>query len=189
MKKSGKSIAKILKSTVAFEGPLFRVTTEQVREPGGYTVRRDVIRHPGSVVVMALRNGTRGGPEILLERQYRHAAKSYLWELPAGKVDPGEGELAAAKRELLEETGYAARQWEPILNFFVSPGFLDEQMRVFLARGLKAGKAQPEEDELIECRFVSLRAALRMIEKEQIRDAKTIAPLYWLALHERSASA
>lgn len=184
MNKSGKSIAKILKSTVAFEGPLFRVITEQVREPGGYIVRRDVIRHPGSVVVMALRDGARG-PEVLLERQYRHAAKGYLWELPAGKVDHGEADLAAAKRELMEETGYAAKRWKPILNFFVSPGFLDEQMLVFLARGLKAGKAQPEEDELIECRFVSLRAALRMIEKKQIRDAKTIAPLYWLALRER----
>jgi ADP-ribose pyrophosphatase len=188
MKKSGKSIAKILKSKVAFEGPLFRVVIEQVREPGGYTVRRDVIRHPGSVVVMALRNGARG-PEVLLERQYRHAANGYLWELPAGKVDRGEGDLAAAKRELLEETGYAAKQWKPILDFFVSPGFLDEQMRVFLARGLRAGTAQPEEDELIECRFVALSTALRMIEKKQIRDAKTIAPLYWLALRERRASA
>ena len=184
MKKSAKSLAKILRSKVAFEGPLFRVVTEKVREPGGYTVRRDVIRHPGSVVVMAVREGARE-TEVLLERQYRHAAGGYLWELPAGKVDRGESDLTAAKRELLEETGYAAKQWKAILNFFVSPGFLDEQMRVFLARGLKAGKAQPEEDELIECRFVSLRAVLGMIEKKQIRDAKTIAPLFWLALRQR----
>lgn len=188
MKKSGKSTAKILESKIAFEGPLFSVVTERVREPGGYTVRRDVIRHPGSVVVLAVREGARGA-EVLLERQYRHAARGYLWELPAGKVDQGESDLAAAKRELLEETGYAAKQWKPILTFFVSPGFLDEQMRVFLARGLKAGNAQPEEDELIECKFVSLRAALGMIEKKQIRDAKTIAPLYWLALRQCALSA
>lgn len=188
MKKSAKSIAKILKSTVAFDGPLFRVTTEQVREPGGFTVRRDVVRHPGSVVVLALRDRT-NEPEVLLERQYRHAASGYLWELPAGKVDRGESELAAAKRELLEETGFAAKQWKPILNFYVSPGFLDERMCVFLARGLQAGEAQPEEDELIESRFFSLRSAQRMIDKGEIRDAKTIAPLFWLALRKRRTSA
>jgi len=172
----------VLKRKVAFRGPLFYVTVEQVREPAGYTARRDVVRHPGSIVVLAVREN-RGGFEVLLERQYRHATGGYMWELPAGKVDRGERELAAAKRELLEETGYTGRSWRPILNFFVSPGFLDERMRVFLARSITAGKAQPEADEAIECKWFSLRAALAMIEREEIQDAKTIAPLFWLELH------
>jgi ADP-ribose pyrophosphatase len=184
MKKAAKSTAKILSSHEAFRGPLFRVTIDQVREPGGYTARRDVVRHPGSVVILAVRN-TKGGAEILLERQYRHAAGGFLWELPAGKVDFGESELAAAKRELLEETGFRAKSWKAILNFYVSPGFLDERMRVFLARGLKAGEAQPEADERIESRFFSVGEALRMTEQQEIGDAKTIASLFWLALHER----
>lgn len=179
------SRARVLKRKVAFHGPLFQVTVEQVREPAGYTARRDVVRHPGSIVVLAVRENRRG-LEVLLEQQYRHATGGYMWELPAGKVDRGERELAAAKRELLEETGYTAKMWRPILNFFVSPGFLDERMRVFMARGITAGKAQPEYDEAIECKWFSLGTALRMIEREQIRDAKTIAPLFWLDLHRNS---
>jgi ADP-ribose pyrophosphatase len=173
--------ARVLKSKVVYRGPLFHVTSEQVREPAGYVARRDVVRHPGSVVVLALRDGRRG-PEILLERQYRHATGGYLWELPAGKVDRGESELAAARRELLEETGYTAKSWKPILNFYVSPGFLDERMRIYLARGIREGKAQPEDDEAIEIKFFSLAAAIKMIRNQKIRDAKTIAPVLWLEL-------
>jgi ADP-ribose pyrophosphatase len=176
--------AKVLSSKVGFKSPLFTVVTEQVREPGGYTARRDIVHHPGSVVIMAL-DESRSVPRVLLERQYRHAARGFLWELPAGKIDPRERPLTAAKRELLEETGYTARRWRQILKFFVSPGFLDETMAVFLARGIKPGKAQPEADELIESRFFPLPAALRMIERGTIRDAKTIAPLLWLALYAK----
>lgn len=173
---------RILSSGPGFKGPLFTVVTQQVREPGGYVARRDIVQHPGSVVIMALEE-TKTGPRILLEHQYRHAARGFLWELPAGKIDKGERPLHAAKRELLEETGYAARRWREILHFYVSPGFLDETMTVFLAGGLKPGKAHPEYDELIEVRFFSLRQALKMIEGGAVRDAKTISSILWLALH------
>jgi ADP-ribose pyrophosphatase len=116
----------------------------------------------------------------LLERQYRHAAKDYLWELPAGRIDPGEKALPAAKRELLEETGYTAENWGLILNFYASPGFVAETMSVFLATGLRAGKAQPEADEVIVKRMVALPAAVRMVLNRTIRDAKTIASILWL---------
>ena len=173
--------ARVLKSKLAFRGPLFKVVTEKVVEPGGCVVRRDVVRHPGSVVILAV-EGRGETMQILLERQYRHSAGRFLWELPAGKVDAGESEPAAARRELLEETGCTARRWRPILNFYVSPGFLDERMRVFLATGLRRGKAQPEPDERIEVRFVKLERALAMARGGKIRDAKTLAGLFWLAL-------
>jgi ADP-ribose pyrophosphatase len=151
-----------------------------VREPGGTLVRRDIVRHPGSVVVLAIDNSRRE-PRLLLERQYRHAAGTYLWELPAGHKDPDENELAAAKRELREETGFTAAKWRRILRFYVSPGFLDERMTLFLATGLHPGKAQPEADEKIALRFFPFRVALRMVMSGRIQDAKTIAGILWLS--------
>src|SRR6476659_5480618 len=103
--------ARVLSSRVVYRGPVFWVTTDHVREPGGIRARRDVVRHSGSVVILAVDDG-RSQPHILLERQYRHAAQNYLWELPAGRIDKGENPLAAAKRELLEETGYTAARWK-----------------------------------------------------------------------------
>jgi len=108
-----------------------------------------------------------------------------MLELPAGRIDDGERELAAAKRELLEETGYSARRWKRMLHFYVSPGFLDEAMTIYLAQDLKAGIAQPEEDEKIQIRFVPLSQAVRMVGSGQIRDAKTIAGLLWFAQNGR----
>ena len=111
-----------------------------------------------------------------------------MWELPAGSIDDGEGELAAAKRELLEETGYSARLWKKILHFYVSPGVLNETMSIYLARGLKAGTAQPEADERIAMRFVTLSEAVKMVHRGTIRDAKTISGIFWLALTQRKNS-
>jgi ADP-ribose pyrophosphatase len=141
--------------------------------------RRDIIRHNGSVVVLAV-DDSRSTPRVLLERQYRHAANGYLWELPAGRIDPGEKPLPAAQRELLEETGYTADNWRRILNFYASPGFVAETMSVYMATGLRVGKAQPEDDERILTRMVSLPAAVRMVLNGTIRDAKTISSVLWL---------
>ena len=103
-----------------------------------------------------------------------------MWELPAGSLEPGENKLAAAKRELQEETGYTAASWQRALFFYVSPGFLNESMEVYLARRLKKGKAQPEEDERIVTRFFPLSQAVRMAMTGKVRDAKTLASLLWL---------
>ena len=170
---------RLISSKTVYRGPVFTVTTDHVEEPGGVRARRDVIQHSGSVVVLAV-DDSGLTPRVLLERQYRHAAKDFLWELPAGRIDPGEQELQAARRELLEETGYTAAKWRRILKFYASPGFVAETMAVFLATGLRAGEAQPEDDEVIYKRLVPLPAAVRMAIGGAIKDAKTIASVLWL---------
>ncbi len=171
---------KVLSSKVVYQGKVFNVTSDKVQEPNGITAQRDVVRHSGSVVVLAV-DETGDEPRVLLERQYRYAARAYLWELPAGRIDPGEKPLAAAKRELLEETGYRARDWKRALGFYASPGFLDETMTIFLGRKLTAGEAQPEADERIEYQMVSLSHAVEMVVSGQARDGKTIVGILWLA--------
>jgi ADP-ribose diphosphatase len=175
--------ARVLHSKIVFRGPVFYVTSDRVQEPGGIVARRDLVRHPGSVVILAV-DDSRRTVRVLLARQYRYAARQSLWELPAGRIDRGEAPLAGAKRELLEETGYHARRWKRALFFYSSPGFLDETMAVYLATGLVPGQAQPEDDELISKRLVPLSAALKMVKSGRIQDGKTIAGVLWLqAVH------
>ena len=190
MKKSKSSktkskIARVISRRLVYKGPVFWVTSERVVEPSGVRVLREVVRHTGSVVVLATLDDGKD-PSVLLERQYRHAADSFLWELPAGRIDKGERALAAAKRELLEETGYRARIWKKILKFYASPGFVAEPMTIFWARRLTPGLAQPEADEVIEQRLVPLSNAVQMVLHGTIRDAKTIAGVLWLSHHRTS---
>ena len=167
--------AELLSSKVVYQGPLFRVLQDKLIEPGGHVSERDVIRHNGSVVILAMDNSkSRKNPWIVIERQYRHAANQFLWELPAGKLEPGEDALAGAKRELAEETGYSAKKWKLLTEYYPSPGFLGESMQVFVAEGLVAGDAHPEDDEQIEFRLVKLSEVLKMIEKGAILDGKTL---------------
>jgi ADP-ribose pyrophosphatase len=176
--------ARVLSRKLVYQGPVFWVTSEQVVEPSGIQVLREVVRHTGSVVILATLEGS-GELQVLLERQYRHAADSYLWELPAGRIDRGEEALAAAKRELIEETGYKADRWKRILKFYASPGFVAEPMTVFWARGLRPGPAQPEADEVIQQRLVPLSQAVEMVLRGTIRDAKTICGVLWLSHHQK----
>ena len=176
----------MLSSEVVYEGPLFRVLHDKLIEPGGRKNERDVIRHNGSVVILAIDSSkSKKNPWIVMERQYRHAANQFLWELPAGKIDAGEEPLAGAKRELAEETGYRAKKWRPLVEYYASPGFLGEDMKVFLAEGLEAGDAQPEEDEFIELRLVKLSEVLKMIEKGAIHDGKTLTSILLYAWLKR----
>ncbi len=172
--------ARVLSSKVTYRGPVVHVTTDRVQEPGGIVVRRDVVRHTGSVVIMVVDDSGRE-PRVLLARQYRHPAQRHLWELPAGRIDEGESELAGAKRELMEETGYTAERWKRVLFYWASPGFLDETMAVYMATGLKRGKAKPEEDEVIQKRMFPLSQLVRMVMRGAIPDGKTIAAVLWLA--------
>lgn len=167
--------AKVLDSKVSWQGRVFSVTTDTVTEPGGVTSIRDVVRHNGSVIVLAVdasKNPT--DPAILIERQYRHAAGQFLLELPAGRIEPGEHPLAAAKRELIEETGFRARKWTKLVRYFASPGFLAESMQIFLAEDIREGIAEPEEDEKITFQRVPLSELVQQIRMGQIVDGKTI---------------
>jgi ADP-ribose pyrophosphatase len=177
--KSGESPAQeseqLLSSEVVFQGPLFRVLHDKLIEPTGKHSERDVIRHNGSVVILAVdKSKSKKDPWVVMERQYRHAAGQYLWELPAGKLEPGEDPLVGAQRELAEETGYHAKKWKPLVEYYGSPGFLGESMKVFLAEGLVAGDAHPEDDEDIDFRLVKLSEIVEMIEKGGIKDGKTL---------------
>jgi ADP-ribose pyrophosphatase len=175
MKKvSGKQNAKkarVLSSQIIYKGPVFGIRRDEVIEPSGVGTTREVITHPGSVVVLPVLPDGR----ILLIRQYRHAARQYLWELVAGRIDAGESPREAAVRELIEETGYRARSFRIFLDVFPSPGFLEERMFILLAEGLTAGEAEPEADEKIISRSFSFKQLEEMIRTGKLRDAKSIA--------------
>ena len=165
----------MISSETLFEGPLFSVVHDKLLEPGGRPSERDIIHHHGSVVILAMDTSkSKRDPWIVMERQYRHAAGQFLWELPAGKLDPGEDAMAGAQRELAEETGYTAKKWKPFLVYYASPGFLGESMQVFIAEGLVAGDAHPEDDEQIDFRLVKLSEIVKMIDKGAILDGKTL---------------
>jgi 8-oxo-dGTP pyrophosphatase MutT (NUDIX family) len=168
---------KVLSTKVMYEGPVFGVRRDHVVEPNGVEAMRDVVTHPGSVVVLPVfANG-----RILLIRQFRYATGIFLWELVAGRKDPGETFVRAAHRELAEETGYTAKRMRKLMDVFPTPGFVTERMVIFLAAGLKEGKARPEEDEKIEQRVFTLSQAEQWICAGKIRDAKSVAGILYYA--------
>jgi ADP-ribose pyrophosphatase len=173
--KPSKTSGKILSSKVIYEGPIFGVRRDEVLEPTGVRATREVVTHPGSVVVMPVLPDGR----IVLIRQYRHAARRFLWELVAGRMDPGEGVRQAAARELIEETGYRANRLRVFLDLFPTPGFLEERMYILLAEGVTAGKADPEEDERITAKAFTRAELETMIRRGVLRDAKSVAGLLY----------
>ncbi len=167
---------KIISSEELIRTPIFYVTMDHALDPDGFEIKRAIVQHPGSAVVMPVDERNR----VLLVRQYRLPAAKYLWELPAGRVDKGETPLQAARRELAEETGYRARKFKKIAEFYPSPGFLAEKMTIYLAKDLTAGEQTPMEDERIQTAWYSAREIDRLIETGKILDAKTqIGFLKW----------
>lgn len=172
-----KGKAKVVKSRMVFRGKVFGVRRDKVVEPGGLRATREVITHPGSVVVLPVF----ADGKILMIRQYRHAARQYLWELVAGRIDEGESVQKAAARELKEETGYIANRFTEFLDVFPTPGFLEERMHILLAEGLKEGEAEPEADEKIISHAYGVKELKGMMENGRLRDGKSIAGiLYYL---------
>jgi ADP-ribose pyrophosphatase len=177
-KKKSPAKAKLISSKLSYKGKVFSVFTDKVLEPSGDTNIRDVIRHNGSVVVLAVDESKNPkDPDIIFERQYRHAAGQFLIELPAGRVEPGESTLAAAKREMIEETGYRAKRWTLLTKYFASPGFLGEWMQIYLARDIREGISRPEADENIEVFRLPLSEALALVTANKIHDGKTLIGL------------
>jgi ADP-ribose pyrophosphatase len=167
---------KLISSREITRNRIFTVTWDHAVDPDGFEIERAIVQHRGSAVMMAVDEKKR----ILLVRQYRLPVRQYLWELPAGTVDPGETPLRTARRELTEETGYRARKWTKLAEFYPSAGFLSEKMTIYLATGLTAGEAQPMDDERIETRWFTEKEVDAMIRSGKIKDAKTnIGYLRW----------
>ena len=165
--------AKILKSEIIYEGKAFGVRRDELIEPTGVRTVREVVTHPGSVVILPVLPDGR----IVMVRQYRHACRQYLWELVAGRMERGENPKKGGQRELLEETGYRARKLSVFLDVFPTPGFLEERMYLLLAEGLTAGTAQPEEDEKLIVAAYTREQLEQMMRAGKLRDAKSIAGL------------
>ena len=172
---------KILSSEKVFTGRVFGVRRDQLIEPTGVRTTREIVAHPGSVVVLPVFDDGK----ILIIRQYRYAAGQFMWELVAGHREPDEDFRRGAARELREETGYTARRYRKLLEIYPSPGLLSERMVIFLAEGLTKGEARPEDDEKIEARILTLSEGDRWIRSGRIRDAKTISGLLYYAAFVR----
>jgi len=160
---------KIVSSKEITRNRIFTVTEDKAIDPDGFEIDRAIVHHRGSAVMMVVDDKKR----ILLVRQYRLPARAFLWELPAGTLDPGEKPMVAARRELKEETGYRAKKWRKLAEFYPSPGFLSEQMTIYLATDLVAGEAQPMDDERIQTRWFTAKEVDDMIRVGKIKDAKT----------------
>jgi len=172
---------RILNSQTFYKGKVVELRLDRVVEPGGVMALREVVCHPGSVVVLPLLPSG----QVVMVRQYRYATRQWLWELVAGGIEAGETYRQAARRELQEETGYRAREIRLRFDFYPSPGFLSERMFLVEARGLKKSEARPEADERIEVGHFTLAQVARMLRRREIRDGKTLIGLLWL-LQERS---
>jgi len=165
-----------ISSQLVFEGRVFNVRTDCVRYSDGAEHRLDIVEHPGSVVILASPQPNR----LVLVRQYRHPAKRYLWELPAGTREPGEDPAAGALRELEEETGYRAGRISLVGSLLMTPGFCDELMHFFYAEELQAGPQSLDEDERIEVTTVTRETAWRLVAAGEIADTKTVLALLWM---------
>ena len=165
-----------------YTGRIINLDIDTVRFPNGSTGELEMIRHPGaSAVVPFLSDPVGEDPQIVLIRQYRYAAERYLYEVPAGRLDAGEAPDACARRELKEETGCEAERVEHLTTIYTTPGFTDEKIHVFMAVGLTRGEIAREADEFIEVETMSLSHALSLVEKGEIRDAKTVVALLYAA--------
>lgn len=166
---------KVVESKEVYKCAVFRVTEDRaVDKKTKFEIQRAIVRHKGSAVMMAVDAKKR----VLLVRQFRLPAAGYLWELPAGRLDEGETPLQAARRELIEETGFRAKKWTKLASFFPSPGFLQERMTIYLATELTEGKATPMDDERIETQWFTRKEIDGLIAKGKIQDAKTMIGFY-----------
>lgn len=175
---------KIISSKEILKNKLFTIVEEVAHDNSGFEIKRSIVRHPGSAVMLAVDEKDR----VLLVKQFRLPAEKDLWELPAGRIDPGETPLQAAKRELREETGYQAKKWVKLISYWASPGYVAEKMNVYLAQDLKAGEQQPMDDERIEIRWFTRKEILDLILANKMEDGKTIVG-YFLWLEQRKAEA
>ena len=163
-------------STLAYDGHFVKVQRDTVALPDGKMTQREYIKHPGAVVILPLFDDG----SVLLERQFRYPLNQVFIEFPAGKIDPHEDPLACAKRELLEETGYTASQWQFVCTIHNAIAYSDEHLDIYLARGLVAGKPQLDEEEFLETFIAPLSEMLNWVREGKVTDVKTVIGAFWL---------
>ena len=165
-----------------YSGKIINVDLDTVKFPNGSTGELEMVRHPGAAAVVPFLSDPSGDdPQILLIKQFRHAADDFIYEIPAGKLDGGEDPRVCADRELREETGCTAERIEHVYTFFTTPGFTDERIHAFMASGLKQGETAHEKDEFMSTETVTLSRALKLIQDGEIKDAKSALAILYVA--------
>ncbi len=164
---------KRIKSNVMFKGKILNLRVDEVELPNGRIVEREVVEHRGAVGIVPITSDN----EVVLIKQYRYSIDETIWEIPAGLLDEGESPLDCAIRELKEETGFSAKIFIKMAEFYLTPGNSDEYFHLYLAKDLTDGDAELEEDEFLELERVSFKDALKMVDNNEIKDAKTIIGL------------
>ena len=166
--------ARVNSRTTVHRGRVFSLIRENVTLDNGVTTDLEFVEHPGAAAIVPMLTESK----LLLLKQYRHALKDYIWEIPAGTLDPQESVMNCAKRELIEETGYSADQWQKLSEITPVPGYSDERIHIFLASGLQPARQNLDQDEIINVHEIEFNQALEMIKRGEIRDAKSIAGLF-----------
>jgi 8-oxo-dGTP pyrophosphatase MutT (NUDIX family) len=166
--------AKVNNRQIVHRARVFHLVRENVTLANGVTTDLEFVEHPGAAAIIPLLHESK----ILLLKQYRHALKDYIWEIPAGTLDPEESVINCARRELIEETGYSADQWQKLGEITPVPGYSDERIHIFLASGLQPARQHLDEDEIINVHEIEFNEALEMIKRGEIQDAKSIAGLF-----------
>ncbi len=175
-------IEKTLSKEILYEGKVIDLHIEDVELPNGKTSKREIIKHPGAVAILAITDENK----IVMVQQYRKALERVIVEIPAGKLEPGEKPEITALRELEEETGYVCKTLSHLISFYTSPGFADEIIHLYIARGLtkKEQSADLDEDEFLDVLEVTLEDAKKLIEARKIYDAKTAYAVQFLQLQK-----
>ena len=172
----------LISSTRIHTGKIIKLDSDRIRYPDGSEAEVDIVRHSGAAAIVPFLSDPEGeDPQILLLRQYRYAADGYLYEIPAGRLDPGETPADCAARELKEETGCTAKQMEPLITMVTTPGFTDERIHLFMATELTRGEATRESDEFADVMIMRLSEALELIQKGEIVDGKTALGILYAA--------
>ena len=171
---------KVHEITSLYNGKIFNVALEKVTLPNGVTKDREVVRHPGAAAMVPLLDDG----NVVLVKQYRHAVNNYLWEIPAGTLEPDEEPVACAERELIEETGYEATNFDKLTEILPAPGYTDEHIHIFLATGLTLAEQRLEDDEVLTVQPTPFDKAIEMIKAGEIQDAKTIVGLLLTSMRQ-----